>query len=496
VTTEAAPPSEHEDIPEAGTLGATPSSADAPEEAAAARPGSTKPVISAWPMWVLGLVILIDQVDQNILRGVVTPLKEDFGLGDLQIGILLTTYTIVNGLITVPAGYLADRWNRSRTIGHTVVAWSGMTAATAAMPNFGSLVAIRSALGFGQAVTEPSAASLIADYYPQEQRGRAFSVQQCLLLAGIGIGIGIGGAVGATLGWRAAFLLVGTPGIVVAVLVYRLKEPARGASDRLHLGLDAEGHDHVDIEHGLFDEGFRVFVRDLIVGLRADARTILGIPTMRYALVGVSALLFTINAIGAVLPQFYERDLHVAKGTAEALVGVLVVAGGIPGVLLGGRFADRFMTRVRGARMAIPAYCLLAGSALFAVSYLWLPFPIAFPLEILGVFVTSMAIPALRAGLTDAVPANLRGAGFGFFNLASILFGGMAPLIVFGLAQVTGDVRTALLICSPPIFVGAIVLLRARDHLDADAAKIFQAILTAMQEQQEREAASESPDPA
>ncbi|MCU1449181.1 MAG: hypothetical protein JWP02_1351, partial [Acidimicrobiales bacterium] len=466
MTTEAAPPSEHEDVPEPATLGATPLPVDAPEPAPSAPPPASKPVISPWPMWVLGLVILIDQVDQNILRGVVTPLKEELGLGDLQIGILLTTYTIVNGLITVPAGYLADRWNRSRTIGHTIVAWSGLTALTAAMPNFGSLVAIRSALGFGQAITEPSAASLIADYYPQEQRGKAFSVQQCLLLAGIGIGIGIGGAVGATLGWRAAFLIVGTPGIAVAILVYRLREPSRGAADRLHLGLDADDHEHVDVAHGLFDEGFRVFVRDLVVGLRADARTILGIPTMRYALIGVSALLFTITAIGAALPQFYERDLHVAKGAAELYTGLLVVVGGIPGVMLGGRFADRFMTRVRGARMAIPAYCLLVGSALFAVSYLWLPFAAAFALELVGIFVTTMAIPALRAGLTDAVPANLRGAGFGFFNLASILFGGMAPLVVFGLAQATGDLRTAFLICSPPVFIGALVLLRARDHLE------------------------------
>ena len=114
-------------------------------------------------MWVLGLVIFIDQVDQNILRGVVTPLQHDLGIGDLEIGILLTAYTIVNGVITVPAGYLADRWNRSRTIGHTVVAWSGLTALTAAMPNYGSLLAIRSALGFGQALTEPSAASLIGE---------------------------------------------------------------------------------------------------------------------------------------------------------------------------------------------------------------------------------------------------------------------------------------------------------------------------------------------
>jgi MFS-type transporter involved in bile tolerance (Atg22 family) len=138
--------------------------------------------------------------------------------------------------------------------------------------------------------------------------------------------------------------------------------------------------------------------------------------------------------------------------------------------------------------MAIPAYCLFVGSGLFFLSYLWVPFGVAFALELAGIFVTSMAIPALRAGLTDAVPANLRGAGFGFFNLASIVFGGMAPLLVFGISQATGDLRTAFLICSPPIFGGAWVLLRAREHLDEDAARIFQAILTAMQEQQAREA--------
>ena len=491
MTTEAVQPSEHEHIPEPGTLDITPSSADVPEETPSP-PSAQKFQVSPWPMWVLGLVIFIDQVDQNILRGVVTPLKASFGIGDLQIGVLLTAYTIVNGLITVPAGYLADRWNRTRTIGHTIVAWSGLTALTAAMPNYGSLLAIRSALGFGQAITEPSAASLVGDYYPQEQRGKAFSVQQCLLLAGIGVGIGVGGVVGATLGWRAAFLLVGTPGVLIAFAVYRLREPGRGEADRLHLGLNAEGQDEVEVSHGFFDEGFRAFVRDLVSGLRADAHTILGITTMRYALVGVSALLFTINAIGAALPQFYERDLGVAKGTAEALVGVLVVVGGIPGVMLGGRFADRFMTKIRGARMAIPAYCLLVGSVLFAISYLWLPFGPAFALELLGIFVMSMAIPALRAGLTDAVPANLRGAGFGFFNLASIVFGGMAPLLVFGISQATGDLRIALLVCSPPIFAGALVLLRARDHLDEDAARIFQAILTAMQEQQARDAESPS----
>jgi len=450
-------------------------------------------------MWLLGLVIMIDQIDQNIVRGVVTPLKDDphLHITDFKVGLLLSCFVVVNGLITVPAGYLADRWHRTRTIGNTIVGWSGLTALTAAMPNFGGLLAVRSALGFGQAITEPSAASLLGDFYTQDRRGLAFSIQQCLLFVGFGVGIGLGGIIGHVLGWRAAFLIVGTPGVLIAVFAYRLREPARGEADKLQAGAAIEPDEPVE----LFEGGFLRFAADLWTGLKADARTILGITTMRYALVGVAALLFTITAVGAALPQFYERQLGVPKGTAEGLVALLVMLGGIPGVLLGGRVADRYMTRVRGARMAIPAYCLFVGNALFVVSYLRLPFAAAYPLEVLGFFVTTMAVPALRAGLTDAVPHNLRGSGFGFFNLAAVILGqGIASLIVFPLAGAFGDnYRVAFLILSPPVFIGAYILWRARDHLDADAAKIFEAILTAMQEQQrveaERAAAADPPSP-
>jgi MFS family permease len=108
-----------------------------------------------------------------------------------------------------------------------------------------------------------------------------------------------------------------------------------------------------------------------------------------------------------------------------------------------------------------------------------------------------MSVPALRAGMSDAVPANLRGAGFGAFNLCSVVFGqAAAPLIVFGLSGLFNDnLRTAFLICSPPVFIGGLVLLKARDHLEADAAKIFEAVLRAMQDQQERDEAKKAPTP-
>ena len=115
----------------------------------------------------------------------------------------------------------------------TVLGWSGITAPAQWRRSSPALVGLRSALGFGQAITEPSAASLIGDYYPTEQRGRAFSIQQVMLFVGIGIGIGIGGVISERWGWRWGFLVAGIPGMFVALLAYRLREPNRGEADRL-----------------------------------------------------------------------------------------------------------------------------------------------------------------------------------------------------------------------------------------------------------------------
>jgi MFS family permease len=470
---------------EPATLGATPSSADATAPAKGPVP------VSTWPMWALGLVLLLDSIDQSIVRGMVKPLQDYFHVGDTAIGLLTSAFVLVNGLITVPAGYLADRWHRTRTIGQTVLGWSGITALCAAAPSFPVLVAIRGLLGFGQAITEPSAASLLADYYPTAQRGKAFSIQQVMIFGGYGLGVGIGGVVGATLGWRAGFLVVAVPGILIAAIAFRLREPKRGAADRLHLGI-AEDDETVEAEvsEPLFENGFRPFLTDMMRGLRKDLRTIWDITTMKYALVGVAALLFTVTAFATWLPQFYNRQLGVPDGEAEAWFAGLVLVGAIPGLLLGGRVADYYASRVRGARVAIPAYCIFAGMTLFAISFLHMPFGGVFALEVAGLFVLSMAVPGLRAGLSDAIPANLRGAGFGAFNLVSIVLGGAgAPIVVSVLSQTfDNNLRTALVLITPIVYVGAWILLKARDHLDEDAMKIFQAVVTAMQEQQKDQA--------
>jgi len=346
---------------------------------------------------------------------------------------------------------------------------------------------LRAALGFGQAVTEPSAASLLSDYYPAQQRGRAFAVQQVLTFVGIGVGIALGGAIGERFGWHWAFIVVGPPGLVIALLAYSLREPRRGHADRMQLGVADD--DDGQMEHvALFEGGVRRFFVDMVRGLRDDFRTIYAIPTLRYALVGVGALLFTVSGIGAWLAVFHERFSGMTQDEATRAVGALLIAGGIPGILLGGRIADRYASRIRGARVVIPAYCIGVGNTIFIVSYLPIPSGLSILLQLVAIFAVTMAIPALRAGLADAVPAHLRGAGFGAFNLVSIVFGAaLAPLVVGVLADVW-NLRVAFLIVSPPVYIGAYILYKARDHLDADALKIFEAVMRAMQQDQDRSA--------
>jgi MFS family permease len=452
--------------------------------------------VSNWPMWVIGFTLFIDNMDQFIVRGSSKQIEHAFHVGNVPIAILFSAFILVNGVSTMPAGFLADRWNRTKAMAVTIVAWSLVSAIGGLVPTdlFFLLVLIRGSLGFGQAFTDPSGSSVIADFYGTERRGNAFSLQQCLSFVGLGLGLAIGGALGPLFhgtGWRLAFFVSLLPGLAVAYMCWKLPEPSRGTADRAHV----THSDQMELEEvarpPLFPHGFRHFVGDMVDGLRQDMKTILRIPTMRYALVGVSTVGFVVTAVATWIPNFYEDQLGQTQQAAVGTFAALAILGGIPGTLIGGRMADRWVTKFMGARVVIPAVCIFISAALFMVSFIPMPFGLVFLLQLLGFMSATACVPPLRAGLSDAAPAQVRGAGFGAFNLASVVFGSAAAPLVTSIvaANFDNNFRTAFLILMPIAFLGAAFLLLARKHIESDAAKVFEAVVLAMAANQAQEAA-------
>jgi MFS family permease len=423
---------------------------------------------AAWPMVVLALVNLVDQVDVSILRGVLPILEDEWALSDLELGLLGFVFIFVNALATVPAGWLADHTRRTGLMGWTLLSWSGLILLSATAVNYGNLLAARAVMGIGQAVDDPASTSLLGDYYPSRLRARAFSLQQVSLFVGGGLGLALGGLVGETLGWRWAFALVGMPGSVVALLAFRLREPRRGEADR------PEG---VDAEQGPDVTSLAEFLRRVRVELGAELRVIFGIRTMRYILVGVAALLFTVSGIGYWLAVYHDRYSDMSLGEATAYTALVLAVGGGIGTFAGGALSDRLHGRVSGGRILLVVWSSIACALLFLLSFAVPSIAVRLALQFLGVMAAAGAVPGLRAAMLDVVPAASRGVGASAFALTAAIFGtALAPPLVGLLSDLTSLVG-AFYIVFPPVIVGLLFLLRARSTVDADAAALLAALV-------------------
>lgn len=204
----------------------------------------------AWyALFVLVLVYIINFIDRQILSILAEDIKYDLGLEDAQIGFLYgTAFAVFYALFGIPLGRLADSWYRGRLMAMGLALWSSMTALSGFANSFAMLAVARIGVGIGEASASPAAYSMISDWFPKAQRATALSIYSSGLYIGGALSLPIGGFVlsrwnlaypdPATaplglVGWQAAFLAVGIPGLLLALWVLSLKEPQRGASDGL-----------------------------------------------------------------------------------------------------------------------------------------------------------------------------------------------------------------------------------------------------------------------
>ncbi len=418
----------------------------------------------AGPLVVLSLVTLVDQLDTSILRGVLPLIQDDFDLADWQLGSLGFAFVFVNALASIPAGWVADRVRRTRLIGWTLLSWSALSLLSALSRNYVQLFAARASLGFGQAIDDPASTSLLADTYPAEVRGRVFSVQQVMTFVGLGLGIGLGGLVGGAFGWQWAFAIVGMPGSVIAFAVFRMREPGRGEAD----GLELPEPERVPTS---------VLARTAWSGLRADLQMIFGIRTLRYVLVGVSAMLFTVAGVGYWLAVYHERFSGLSEEQAAGVAALLLGSAGIVGTFWGGRVADRVYGdgpagRIRAASTAVLT-CMVLFTGSIAVPFV----PLRLAMQFVAVLAAASAAPGIRASMMDVTPVHARGVSTSAFALVSTVFGtALAPIFVGAISDLTGSLATAFYVVTPPVVLGTLIFRRAEHTIVDDAA----AILTTM----------------
>ena len=200
------------------------------------------------------------------------------------------------------------------------------------------------------------------------------------------------------MGWRWAFAVVALPGALVAIAVFRLREPRRGEAELPESmtweEIAALPPREVDRASGAEGLSVRQFTRLAATELISQLRMIFGIRTMRYVLIGVAALLFTVAGISTWLPIYHERYSDMSEAQATALVGIVLGVGGLIGTIAGGWFSDHYHHRWKGGRIVIVVWSSVLCAVLFMISFAVEPVGLRIALQFVGVVAAAGAAPA------------------------------------------------------------------------------------------------------
>jgi predicted MFS family arabinose efflux permease len=272
--------------------------------------------------YALGILVVVytfNFIDRQILSILLQPVKDDLGLSDTAMGMLTGfAFAAFYATLGIPIARFADRSNRRNLVAWALGIWSIMTALSGLAQNFWHLLAARIGVGIGEAGCSPPAHSMIADYYPADQRATALGIYSLGIPFGIMFGLFAGGWINEFFGWRAAFFIVGLPGILLALLVrFSLREPPRGMAEGR-----ADSADQPSVGETLHYLWAKKSFRHMSF---ASALT---------AFVGYGFITWA--------PSFLTRSFGMGTGEIGTWFGLILgIPGGI-GIALGGYLADRF----------------------------------------------------------------------------------------------------------------------------------------------------------
>jgi MFS family permease len=196
-------------------------------------PRTEKRIYTAWVLLLFTLVSTFGFVDRIIVQILVQPIKIELRVSDAQMGLLGgLTFGVLYALLSIPIARVAERKSRVAIISISTALWSLATAVSGFASSFAQLVLARVGVGVGEAAGSPATVSVISDYFPRERRASAMAIYSLAVPLGAFLGGRVGGYVALQWGWRAAFLIVGLPGVLLALLQWlTLRDPPRGQND-------------------------------------------------------------------------------------------------------------------------------------------------------------------------------------------------------------------------------------------------------------------------
>lgn len=408
---------------------------------------SPAPRRSAYRYYVVAVLVLIYAVnflDRQIMAILVAPIGKDLSLSDTQLGMLSgVAFALFYATLGLPIARLADRYNRVRIIAISCAIWSGFTICCGMAGNFFQLAAARVGVGIGEAGGSPPSYSIIADYFPPQERGYAMSLYSLGIPLGITLGTAFGAVVANAYGWRVAFFAAGAPGLVLAVLLLTtVREPLRG-------GLDTVNEASKDSS---LLKSLRAFFSDPVLrstALSAGLSAFCGYGATAWAPA------YLIRTMGMTLPEvalWYSLVNGIAMAT---------------GIFLSGWVADRWARTNPGAYALMPGLGLLATIPFF-IGFLLAPsWPLALALFVVPGLTFSMYLAPALSVIQNAVHPSERSTSGAILLLMINLIGlSGGPFLVgwvsdhlapsFG----TGSLRFGLAALIPAIVLAVIVLFR------------------------------------